>query len=408
MEKMGDKEFIQVPKSSTENDQEVRYVPVEYLYPQVAKEDDTSILDLFKVLWKDRKTVLIIFLAFTFIGFFNYMFAPVTYESDSVLIQEIQSQRSPTQQLLQNLGVTFGVPATVADNSIPPTLYPQIVYSKEFLYDLLHEEINFEGYDITTTLYEFFLSHYKPSLSENVNKIFLDFTIRLPINLYKWLRNLTRWIAGVGSKADVSNILEVDNEENDVFISLTSAEMRQIRNLQERIIIEMSDGLITVKTRLPDAKAAAELNQLVVGKIQEYVTDYKIEKARQNLEFVEFQQEEARKRYEQAQLELVRFRDSNVTLSTALAQSQLEELQNRRNLMFNVYNTISQQVEQARLKVQEDTPVFNVLQRSRIPHNDVGSSNLALIASILLGVIVGVVWVFTKMALSMIRTHIQD
>src|SRR5690625_6683695 len=83
-----------------------------------------------------------------------------------------------------------------------------------------------------------------------------------------------------------------------------------------RVTLETSGGLINISTQLPDPKAAALTNALVVEKIQEYITDYRLEKARQNLAAIQNQEEEARQRYEQADLELALFLDQNINLST--------------------------------------------------------------------------------------------
>src|SRR5690625_5880799 len=117
--------------------------------------------------------------------------------------------------------------------------------------------------------------------------------------------------------------------------------------MRTRFTRETSGGLINISTQLPDPKAAALTNALVVEKIQEYITDYRLEKARQNLAAIQNQEEEARQRYEQADLELALFLDQNINLSTNVAETRVQYLQNQRNLRFNVYNSLAQEVEQA-------------------------------------------------------------
>ncbi|MDZ7717087.1 MAG: hypothetical protein U5J95_12840 [Balneolaceae bacterium] len=77
--------------------------------------------------------------------------------------------------------------------------------------------------------------------------------------------------------------------------------------------------------------------------------------------------EEARKRFEQAQQQLAEFRDSNINLATAKAQSREQELQSQYDLTFNLYNSLSQRLEQAKLDLQEETPVLTVLQPVSVP-----------------------------------------
>lgn len=211
-----------------------------------------------------------------------------------------------------------------------------------------------------------------------------------------------------GASQGESTELIKDVEEDGRFLALSRSEQRALRELERRIIIEMERGLVTIRTHLPNAPAAAMFNYLVVEQMQRYIIDHRIEKARQYLEFTISQYEEAKKRYNESQRALANFMDQNVNLSSAVARIYLEDLQNERNLRYQVYNTLSQQVEQARLKLQEETPVFNVLQRSNIPNNPLRSSYFLLIATIFLGVIFGIVWIFTRNVFTVIRRHVTE
>ena len=49
------------------------------------------------------------------------------------------------------------------------------------------------------------------------------------------------------------------------------------------------------------------------------------------------------------------------------ASIELERLQNEAALAYNLYNSTSQQVQVAEVKVQESTPVFTVMQPAVVP-----------------------------------------
>lgn len=55
------------------------------------------------------------------------------------------------------------------------------------------------------------------------------------------------------------------------------------------------------------------------------------------------------------------------------------------SLAFTIYNTLAQQVEQAKLKVQEQTPVVSVLQPVQVPVEDETSGLNIIIGVTLLG-----------------------
>ncbi len=71
-----------------------------------------------------------------------------------------------------------------------------------------------------------------------------------------------------------------------------------------------------------------------------------------------------------------------------------EELQSQYELAFNLYNTLSQQLQQKRLQVQEQTPVFSILQPVSVPlSKSAPNRTLIVIVAGILGVIVAIGWI---------------
>ena len=58
-----------------------------------------------------------------------------------------------------------------------------------------------------------------------------------------------------------------------------------------------------------------------------------------------------------------------------------ERLQNETNLSYQLYNTTAQQVQQARAKVQQETPVIAVLQSPVIPAKKTKPSKLKILVA---------------------------
>ena len=75
-----------------------------------------------------------------------------------------------------------------------------------------------------------------------------------------------------------------------------------------------------------------------------------------------------------------------------------ERLQAGYNLTFNVYNTLSQQYEQAKIKVQEKTPIFKVIYPAKVPlQKSKPKTRLILVAMIFLGGFIGAGIIFGKL-----------
>lgn len=376
-------------------------------------------------LWNGRRIIIITTALFTFIGFFHYTFGPEDYLSESILIHEYDSAGGGLTgggggNLLQSLaginiqGAGAGNIAAAARGRapLPITLYPSIVNSTDFQKQLINEEIEFATLNRSMTLLEYFSDYHSPPLRDRVYSFIGDVTIFLPNTLYREFRRATRNIRGFvsgsggGSSSGDSEQIEVDMESpqevevidyDDRLLLISRDELRVIDNMRNRIALNSGSALTEIAVELPDPKASAIVNAMLIERIQQYMTDYRIEKAQQNLEYVLVQHENAKERYEEAQRELAKFRDENINLSTATAQIQEQHLSDQRSLRFEVYRSISEEVEQARLSLQQEIPVFNVLEKPNVPQSpDTGASDLIFVFSIVLGFFIGVGVVMVK------------
>jgi len=352
-------------------------------------EDEVDIWDLVRIIWDGRIYIVIFAAVFFAFGVFHISNGPTEYYSEAVLLQESTREVSSTQRFLQNFGGNFGFGQSATESGrISPALYPTIIQSVAFQYDLIFEEIEFSRFDEPTTLYEFFNEHYEPPFRDNVYSFIRAYTIQFPFRVFDYIMNFTLFEEEAVEREE--EIVEID----DRLLSLSRDERRPISALTDRINLSLDGNLITVRTNLPDPKAAAMLNVLVIERIQEYVTNYQIEKAQQNVNFIRRQKEQAKERYEEAQRALAEFRDQNINLSTNVARTEDQRLSNQQSLTFNIYNSIAVELEQAQLRLQEETPVFSVLQKSSLPTSSSGGSNRVLPVFLIMGAFTGLAWVF--------------
>ena len=71
--------------------------------------------------------------------------------------------------------------------------------------------------------------------------------------------------------------------------------------------------------------------------------------------------------YEDAQKKYANFVDANQNIILLSYRAEQERLQNEMNLAYQVYTQVSQQLQMARAKVQEITPVYTVVQPATVP-----------------------------------------
>jgi len=369
------------PKKEKETSPEVRYVPIEYMpHMNEGDDDEIDLVELAKNIWAGRWTIAKITGVFVAIGLFIALFSPVEYESEAILMPEVQQQTDRAGQLMQRFGGAFGIgggQGQAQQGTIPPMIYPRIVNSLSFQMELMEKEIRFADYGVTTTIPDFYENHYSPSLTEWIGKL----TIGLPYTVLGWIR----------TEQDEVEVQAEDPFEAE-FIQISKKQLELIDKVRSRISVSLdeSTGLLTTKVNLHDARASAELNRHLIELLKEYVTQYRIEKVQQDLKFVEEQHATARQRFEERQIALADFRDANISLATARAQTELERLQDEKDLTFNIYISLSQQLEETRLRLQEQRPVFSVVQAVNVPSDKISPKRgIIIIVSFIIGIVVG-------------------
>jgi capsule polysaccharide export protein KpsE/RkpR len=191
--------------------------------------------------------------------------------------------------------------------------------------------------------------------------------------------------------------IENYNSDDFAFIQINKRQLDLINFIRDRITVNLDEntGLLTTRVNLHDARASAELNGHLIELLKEYVTQYRIEKIQQDLEFIEELHRNARQRFEESQMNLAEFQDRNIALTSARAQTELERLQDEKDLALNLYSSLSQQMEQAKIRLQEETPVFSFLQAVNVP-SEKSSPNrrVIVITALFIGIITAFVYVF--------------
>ena len=384
---------------------EVRYVPIEYLQAMQDDDDEIDLLGLVKTVWDGRRLIAKIVAVFIVLGLIVAIGAVEEYESQVRLLPETQQQSTlgGLGSLARQFGVSTGSQQTA--DGIPPNIYPNITQSTVFLRELLDYEVNLpEGGD-TVTLMEYLSDHQSSNISSTILSYVRRYTIRLPFTILGWFRS-----------SGEEEITAVDremagSEKLQRLVRMSREEWNILRSLRGRISTDVNreTGVVTVSVMMQDDVIAADVADEVVVRLSNYITDYRTEKARRDVEFIERRHEEARERFEEAQRELARFNDENRGQLTAMARTEEQRLQSQYNLSFNLYNAMSERLEEARIKLQEETPVVNVLEPAAVPDRRSEPDRVQiLVIYTLIGGIIGVGLIFGLNLWNTIRTKLSE
>ena len=165
--------------------------------------------------------------------------------------------------------------------------------------------------------------------------------------------------------------LLTDEEDDGIFdpFHLTKEETDTAKELSERInvSVDKKTGVTTLTVTMQDPLISASLTDTVMHRLQNYITEYRTNKARHDLAFTEKLYTEAKANYTDAQSKYASFVDANQNIILLSYRAEQERLQNEMSLAYNVYTQVAQQLQMAKAKVQEITPVYTVVQPATVP-----------------------------------------
>ena len=377
--------------------QEYKIVPADYGYQY--DEDEIDLLELAKTIWNKRMFILKIVGIGAFLGVIIALLSPKEYKSTSTLMPEYSTEsQGGASSLLRQYGGLLGISGgsyTSNSNAIRVDLYPNIVQSTNFQMQLMQQPFYFSDLDTTATLFEY----YTELNSAGVLGFVAEYTIGLPGKILGAILPKKELMTSVPGATEESLVLNLSKEEFEV-----------INTLRGKISASLDEesGIVSVTVTLPDNVAAAAVTEYTIRELTEYLTEYRTEKVLRDLTFVEEQLATAEVRFEAAQLALAEFRDSNQGNLSARAQTDEQRLNSEYQIAFNLYNSLTQQYEEAKLKVQETTPVFKTLEPVQVPINDETSGAMILIIFIMLSGIGSIGWIFITPLIEQFSTSLEE
>lgn len=316
------------------------------------EEQEIDLIELARRIWKERKLILkwcgwAVVVALV-VGFS----IPKEYTARVTVAPETANNGKSMSGGLSALAGMAGIDLGSMQNNdaLSPELYPDIVKSIPFSVEIFDVKVTDMEGKLNTTVYEY--------LDEYQKKPWWGHVIGAPFKALGWI---VKKIKG-----------EEENNNDDKNVNpfrLTNKQSAIINELSKRIIVEVDKktSVIMISVTMQDPLIAATLTNEVMNKLQDYITEYRTNKARKDLEYTQKLYEESMQNYHKLQQEYAQYVDRNHNVSLRSAQTYQDRLKNEMELAFNVYNQTAQQLQVAKAKVQEDTPVYTVVEAATVP-----------------------------------------
>lgn len=319
----------------------------EELQKNFSSQEEIDLLELALKVWGERKFVLKACGYAVLIGLVIAFSIPREYTANAMIAPELSDNK--TTGGLSSLAAMagFNLNATSTADAIYPDLYPDIVTSTPFITGLFNVQVKDLDEEVDTTLYCY--------LNEHQRVPWWTLITSAPFKALGWVISLF-----------------TEEEKEDAILDpfhLTKEEADIVKELSERInvSVDKKTGVTTLSVTMQDARISACLTDTVVRRLQDYITEYRTTKARQDFQFQEKLFERKKKEYEKAQENYAKFADANKNIILLSYRAEQERLENEMRLAYQVYTSVAQQLQMAEAKVQEITPVYTIIEPATIP-----------------------------------------
>ena len=321
---------------------------MEIVSEQNSKNDVIDLVEVYKVL-KARKKVFFIVIPIVFVLSCIWVLPqPRYYKAEVVLAPEMNGEdmAGGLASVASQFGVSLGGGGT---DAIYPSLYPDVVSSNEFIIGLLGVKVKSDDGAISTDYYTYMTKHQKKNW--------------LTYPFYKMAGAIGR----VFSKPKSTSGSMAGAKMNA--FKMSEKDYNLVQALKEKITcdVDKKTDVITIGVDDQDPYIAACLADSVSVHRQNFITAYRTNKARIDVEHYRKLTEQSKKAYDYSVRVYSEYCDANQDVMLQSFISKRDEMENEMQLKFNTYSAMRTQYEAMLAKLQEKTPAFTTLQNATVP-----------------------------------------
>ena len=311
--------------------------------------EQIDLIEIAKKIYLYRKRIILSAIIFGFIGLLFSFLIENKYKTnvEFVSISGNDPAKSTIGGLASLAGISIGNGDLMSSVDLSPVQYPEIISSIKFKKEILNTKLLYEGKVMT---FKEIMTYRSKKLLPSIKR----YTLGLPSLILKYLNSNS-----------INDSMNINNE----FVSYTLEEKFIMDNLDDILTLDVDqkDGSINLTTVFYDPTTTAQLNKKAFDLLQKQVIDLKIKQSKYTLDRTEALLQEKKKLLYIAQSNLASFKDKNNYINTSIFQNQLLRLQTESDNATAVYQQVAAQVEQAKLDISKNTPIFSVLQPIEVP-----------------------------------------
>ncbi len=337
---------------------------------QEKKTREIDIVGLIRKIFEKKRQLAIVFTASAVIGVIVALCTPKSYTAEVILAPEVSSGGINISESLSDMASSFGIDlgAKSSIDAIYPEIYPIVFASNNFILDL---------FDLKVTL-----------LEENVTKTYRQHIEQdTPIPFWRYP---SVWISRLLAPKEQKKGNAID------MFHLTKKEENIVKVIRSNIacLVDKKTNVITINVTDFDRQVAAIVADTLQQRLQDYIISYRTKKANHDLAYYQKLAKESKAEYNLSQMKYTNYCDAHMGTTLASVEARRVELENEMQAKFNIYTQMNAQVQQSKAKVQENTPVFTLIQTSTVPNKASSMPrSFIVLLFILLGMIANALWV---------------
>jgi len=348
--------------------------------PQEEENEGIDIKAIIGKLWAGRKTIFITLGIFIALGILSAISMKRTYSVSTIMVPQMGSAKSSGLSDLASLA-GFDLGGSTNSSELSPLVYPKIVNSVPFRLRLMHTPMHFNKCDTAISMLDYSLGEFdKPTIMEVIKK----YTIGLPGVIIKAISG--------DKKNDVPMVVmppDTTGKMKPIVVSPDEQKMLEVFGQFLSLDVDKKEGTITLVAHGFEPIQTAELALRAQQLLQEEVTRLRVEKSQSELEYIQARYNEAKEESDRYQAALAGTTDRYQDVVTTTANIGKQRLQSKYNVANAIYMELAKQLEQAKMQVKRDSPIFAIIQPVTVPMKPDNSRAKTVIVWTFLGFVLG-------------------
>lgn len=304
-----------------------------------------------------------------------YWAIPITFVISSALILCVpryftcrvtlapEVQNAIANGSLGSLASSFGfnIGGGMSEDAIYPTLYPDVVKSTDFMAGLFDVHVTTCNHAFDGTYYDYLATYNRYPFWKAAK------------------RAVKRSISKFKPKSPYSKPSEITKENNTFWFDSRQTDIITLMRKNITCNVDKRTDVITLSVTAQDPLVAATMADSVRQHLQAFMTTYRTQKARADMEYYSLLMQETYKDYLQARLNFVNYCDSHTDLHREAYRIEANYLEEEMNLHYAAYSTYQKQCLAAQTKLRDNTPVYTILQAAVVPNMPAGPKRVAFV-----------------------------